>query len=169
MCKCTDLTHEEVRGFIRDKELKSLPAVMQELGWKSSGGCPSCQPALNYYLIAQWPGAYKDDYQARYINERVHANIQKDGTYSVVPRMWGGVTTPDELRVIADVADRYKLMVKVTGGQRIDLLGVKKADLPAVWAQLLNAGMVSGFAYAKGLPCPVARAIARKPPSRTLA
>ncbi|MCW2316512.1 nitrite reductase (NADH) large subunit [Rhodoblastus acidophilus] len=151
MCKCTDLTHEEVRGFIREKQLKSLPAVMQELGWKSSGGCPSCQPALNYYLIATWPGEDRDDYQARFINERVHANIQKDGTYSVVPRMWGGVTTPDELRVIADLADRYKLMVKVTGGQRIDLLGVKKADLPAVWAQLLNAGMVSGFAYAKGL------------------
>jgi nitrite reductase (NADH) large subunit len=151
ICKCTDLTHEEVRGFIREKQLKSLPAVMQELGWKSSGGCPSCQPALNYYLLAQWPGEYKDDYQARYINERVHANIQKDGTYSVVPRMWGGLTTPDELRVIADVADRYKLMVKVTGGQRIDLLGVKKQDLPAVWAQLLSAGMVSGFAYAKGL------------------
>jgi len=151
MCKCTDLTHEEVRGLIRDKQLKSLPAVMQELGWKSSGGCPSCQPALNYYLIAQWPGEYRDDSKARFINERVHANIQKDGTYSVVPRMWGGVTTPDELRVIADVAERYRLDIKVTGGQRIDLLGVRKDDLPAVWAQLLGAGMVSGFAYAKGL------------------
>ncbi|MCW2283255.1 nitrite reductase (NADH) large subunit [Rhodoblastus acidophilus] len=152
MCKCTDLTHEEVRGFIRDKQLKSLPAVMQELGWKSSGGCPSCQPALNYYLVAQWPGEYRDDYQARFINERVHANIQKDGTYSVVPRMWGGMTTPDELRAIADVADRFAIpAVKVTGGQRIDLLGVKKQDLPAVWASLNAAGMVSGFAYAKGL------------------
>jgi nitrite reductase (NADH) large subunit len=152
MCKCTDLTHEEVRGFIKAKALKSLPAVMQELGWKSSGGCPSCQPALNYYLVCDWPGEYQDDYQARYINERVHANIQKDGTYSVVPRMWGGVTTPDELRAIADVADRFKIpMVKVTGGQRVDLLGVKKQDLPAVWAQLNAAGMVSGFAYAKGL------------------
>lgn len=152
MCKCTDLTHEEVRGFIKSKELKSLPAVMQELGWKSSGGCPSCQPALNYYLVCDWPGEYADDYQARFINERVHANIQKDGTFSVVPRMWGGVTTPDELRAIADVADRFKIpMVKVTGGQRIDLLGVKKQDLPAVWAELNAAGMVSGFAYAKGL------------------
>jgi nitrite reductase (NADH) large subunit len=152
MCKCTDLTHEEVRGFIKSKQLKSLPAVMQELGWKSSGGCPSCQPALNYYLVCDWPGEYTDDYQARYINERVHANIQKDGTFSVVPRMWGGVTTPDELRAIADVADRFSIpTVKVTGGQRIDLLGVKKQDLPAVWAQLNSAGLVSGFAYAKGL------------------
>jgi nitrite reductase (NADH) large subunit len=152
MCKCIDLTHGEVRGFILSKTLKSLPAVMQELGWKTSCGCPSCRPALNYYLLCAWPYDYKDDQQSRYINERVHANIQKDGTFSVVPRMWGGVTTPDELRAIADVADRFKIpTVKVTGGQRIDLLGVRKEDLPAVWAQLNAAGLVSGQAYAKGL------------------
>jgi nitrite reductase (NADH) large subunit len=152
MCKCTDLTHSEVRGFILSKELKSVPAVMQELAWKTSCGCPSCRPALNYYLLCAWPGEYTDDAQSRYINERVHANIQKDGTFSVVPRMWGGLTTPDELRAIADVADRFKIpTVKVTGGQRIDLLGVRKEDLPAVWAQLNSAGLVSGAAYAKGL------------------
>ena len=73
----------------------------------------------------------------RFINERAHANIQKDGTFSVVPRMWGGVTTPAELRAIADAAEKYDIpMVKVTGGQRIDLLGVKKEDLPAMWADL---------------------------------
>ncbi len=120
--------------------------------WKTLNGCHSCRPALNYYLLATWPGEYRDDQQSRYINERVHANIQKDGTYSVVPRMWGGVTTPDELRAIADVADKFNIpTVKVTGGQRIDLLGVKKEDLPAVWADLNDAGMVSGHAYAKGL------------------
>jgi nitrite reductase (NADH) large subunit len=152
MCKCIDLTHKEVRGFIVSKQLKSLPAVMQELGWKTSCGCPSCRPALNYYLVCAWPGEYSDDAQSRFINERVHANIQKDGTFSVVPRMWGGLTTPDELRAIADVADRFKIpTVKVTGGQRIDLLGVRKEDLPAVWAHLGAAGMVSGQAYAKGL------------------
>ncbi len=152
MCKCTDLTHEETRGFIASKKLASLPAVMQELGWKSSCGCPSCRPALNYYLLCAWPLEYKDDAQSRFVNERVHANIQKDGTFSVVPRMWGGLTTPDELRAIADVAERFDIpTVKVTGGQRIDLLGVKKEDLPAVWAQLNKAGLVSGHAYAKGL------------------
>lgn len=152
MCKCTDLTHDEVRGFIASKNLKSVPAVMQELGWKTSCGCASCRPALNYYLLAAWPGEYRDDPQSRFINERVHANIQKDGTFSVVPRMWGGLTTVQELRTIADVAERYDVRtIKVTGGQRIDLLGIRKEDLPAVWAELNAAGMVSGAAYAKGL------------------
>ncbi len=152
MCKCTDHTHEDVRRLIKAMGLKSIPAVMQELGWKSVGGCHSCRPALNYYLLADWPLDYRDDRQSRFVNERNHANIQKDGTYSVVPRMWGGVTTPDELRAIADAADKYSVpMVKVTGGQRIDLLGVRKQDLPAIWADLNHAGMVSGHAYAKGL------------------
>ena len=152
MCKCTDLTHEEVRGLIVSRRLDTMPAVMQELGWKTSCGCPSCRPALNYYLLCAFPLDYKDDAQSRFINERAHANIQKDGTFSVVPRMWGGLTTPNELRAIADVADKFKIpTVKVTGGQRIDLLGVKKQDLPAVWAHLNAAGLVSGHAYAKAL------------------
>jgi nitrite reductase (NADH) large subunit len=152
MCKCTDHTHEDVRRLIKSMGLKSIPAVMQDLGWKTVGGCASCRPALNYYLMADWPLEYRDDRQSRFVNERNHANIQKDGTYSVVPRMWGGVTTPSELRAIADAADRYNVpMVKVTGGQRIDLLGVRKDDLPAIWADLNAAGMVSGHAYAKGL------------------
>jgi nitrite reductase (NADH) large subunit len=152
MCKCTDHTHEDVRRMIKAQGLKSIPAVMQDLGWKTVGGCASCRPALNYYLLSDWPLDYRDDRQSRFVNERNHANIQKDGTYSVVPRMWGGVTTPAELRAIADAADRYNVpMVKVTGGQRIDLLGVKKEDLPAIWADLNDAGMVSGHAYAKGL------------------
>ena len=152
MCKCTDHTHEDVRRLIKSLGLKSIPAVMQDLGWRSVGGCASCRPALNYYLIADWPTEYQDDRQSRFVNERNHANIQKDGTYSVVPRMWGGVTTPAELRAIADAADKYNVpMVKVTGGQRIDLLGVRKQDLPAMWQDLNAAGMVSGHAYSKGL------------------
>ena len=121
---------------------------MQELGWKTSCGCPTCRPALNYYLLCAWPGEYRDDAQSRFINERVHANIQKDGTFSVVPRMWGGLTTPDELRAIADVADRFKIpTVKVTGGQRIDLLGVQKGG-PAGGvgaAQRRGAGLRAGL------------------------
>jgi nitrite reductase (NADH) large subunit len=100
-------------------------------------------------LISTWPHEAEDDPQSRFINERAHANIQKDGTYSVVPRMYGGVTTPDQLRKIADVADKYAVpMVKVTGGQRIDLLGIKKEDLPKVWADL---DMPSGYAYGKSI------------------
>ncbi|MEQ9335410.1 nitrite reductase large subunit NirB [Thalassobaculum sp.] len=152
MCGCTDLGHDDVRRLIAAKALKSIPQLMQALEWRTSCGCAKCRPALNYYLIAAWPGEYEDDSQSRFINERVHANIQRDGTYSVVPRMWGGVTTPSELRAIADVADKFAIpTVKVTGGQRIDLLGVKKQDLPAVWADLNAAGLVSGHAYAKGL------------------
>jgi len=152
MCGCTTLGHDDVRRLIKAKALKSIYAVMQELEWKTSCGCSKCRPALNYYLVCDWPGEYADDYQSRFINERVHANIQKDGTYSVVPRMWGGVTSAKELRAIADVVDKFNIpTVKVTGGQRIDMLGIKKDDLPAVWADLGQAGFVSGHAYAKGL------------------
>ncbi len=152
MCGCTDLGHADVRRLIVAQNLTSIPSLMQSLEWKTSCGCAKCRPALNYYLLATWPGQYEDDNQSRFINERVHANIQKDGTYSVVPRMWGGMTSAKELRAIADVADKFAIpAVKCTGGQRIDLLGVKKEDLPAVWADLNAAGMVSGAAYAKGL------------------
>ena len=152
ICGCCDLSHEDIRRLIKSQELKSQDAVWQELGWKTRNGCHVCRPAINYYLLADWPVEYQDDPQSRFVNERKHANIQKDGTFSVVPRMWGGITTPDELRAIADAADKYAVpTVKVTGGQRIDLLGVKSADLPHMWADLNKAGLVSGHAYSKGL------------------
>ena len=149
MCGCTELTHEEVRKAVRQQKLLSIPAAMKFLEWRTPDGCASCRPALNYYLISTWPHEAEDDPQSRFVNERSHANIQKDGTYSVVPRMWGGSTSAAELRRIADVVDKYKIpTVKVTGGQRIDLLGVKKQDLPGVWADL---AMPSGHAYGKAL------------------
>jgi nitrite reductase (NADH) large subunit len=152
MCDCTAAGHDEVRKAIVARSLKSMAAVRDAFGWKKPEGCHKCRPALNYYLLCAWPGEYSDDAQSRFVNERVHANIQKDGTYSVVPRMWGGLTTPAELHAIASVAEKFSIpTVKVTGGQRIDLLGVKKEDLPAVWGDLNKAGLVSGHAYAKGL------------------
>ncbi len=152
MCACTDHSHKVVREAIVSRHLTSKEAVFAEMDWKTPTGCDKCRPAVNYYLISSHPHEAHDDPQSRFINERAHANIQKDGTYSVVPRMWGGLTTPGELRAIADAAEKYHVpTVKVTGGQRIDLLGVKKEDLPKMWADLNAAGMVSGHAYGKSI------------------
>lgn len=152
MCKCTSFGHDDVRREIVAQTMRSIPEVMQKLHWTTPDGCSSCRPALNYYLLCALPGDYVDDQQSRFVNERLHANIQKDGTYSVVPRMWGGLTNPTELRAIADVVEKFNApMVKVTGGQRLDIFGIKKEDLPAVWADLNAAGMVSGHAYGKAL------------------
>ncbi|TAH12643.1 MAG: NAD(P)/FAD-dependent oxidoreductase [Curvibacter sp.] len=149
MCSCTDHGHQAVRDAIVAHKYLTIAQVQQGLGWKTPNGCASCRPALNYYVTSSWPKEAKDDPQSRFINERSHANIQKDGTYSVIPRMWGGETTAAELRRIADAADKYKVpTIKVTGGQRIDLLGVKKEDLVGIWKDI---GMPSGHAYAKAL------------------
>lgn len=149
VCGCTDKSHEQVREEIRSHKYLNIPDAMRGMGWKTPNGCATCRPALNYYLISTWPHEAVDDPQSRFINERVHANIQKDGTYSVIPRMYGGVTSSAQLRKIADVADKYQVpMVKVTGGQRIDLLGVKKEDLTSMWADL---DMPSGYAYGKSI------------------
>ncbi len=152
LCKCTEFSHEEIRVAITTQNLKTLPELMEKLAWKTPDGCAKCRPALNYYLLSALPAEYEDDSRSRYINERVHANIQKDGTYSVIPRIWGGVTSPAELRSIADIADKYQVpTVKITGGQRIDLLGVTKENLPKMWGDLVAAGFVSGHAYGKSL------------------
>ncbi len=149
MCGCTDHGHQAVREAIVSSKLLTIDSVYKALDWKTPNGCASCRPAINYYVTSSWPKEAKDDPQSRFINERSHANIQKDGTYSVIPRMWGGETTADELRRIANAVDKYKIpTVKVTGGQRIDLLGVKKEDLVNVWKDI---GMPSGHAYAKAL------------------
>lgn len=152
MCTCTDHAHDEIRSAILDLEMKSIRAVMDRLEWKSPDGCNKCRPALNFYLLTAWPGEYVDDNQARFINERAHANIQRDGSYSVVPRIWGGETTPAQLKAIAEIAEKYRVpTVHITGGQRIDLLGVVKENLPAMWGDLSAAGFVSGHAYGKAI------------------
>lgn len=152
LCSCTEASHDEVRATIRERGLKSIPEVVQALGWKTPDGCHKCRPALNYYLLAAWPREYRDDPQSRFINERAHGNIQRDGSFSVVPRLWGGLVTPAELRAIADVAEKYRVPeMKITGGQRIDLFGIPKERLPDVWRDLTAAGFVSGHAYGKAL------------------
>jgi nitrite reductase (NADH) large subunit len=152
VCGCTEHSHDDVIRAIAEHELKDMRAVFDFLEWKTPDGCATCRPALNYYLLARWPEEYQDDAQSRFINERAHGNIQKDGTYSVVPRMFGGLCTPSDLRAIADVCDKYDVPeMKVTGGQRIDLFGVKKEDLPPMWKDLTDAGFVSGHAYGKAM------------------
>jgi nitrite reductase (NADH) large subunit len=149
ICGCTTLSRDEVVVEIREKGLRSTKEVMNVLGWSSEEGCSKCRPALNYYLGMIYPTEYEDERESRFVNERMHANIQKDGTFSVVPTMYGGVTNSNDLRKIADVVDKYEIpLVKLTGGQRIDLLGVKKEDLPNVWEDL---DMPSGYAYGKSL------------------
>jgi len=130
---------------IRSRGIKSVSEVFSQLSDGKED--PSSKVGLASLLKTLWPGEYEDERDARFINDRVHANIQKDGTFSVVPRIYGGVTTADELMRIAQVAVKYNVpMVKFTGGQRIDLLGIKKNDLPNVWKEL---GMPSGHAYTK--------------------
>ncbi|MFT4402268.1 NADPH-nitrite reductase [Bacillus sp. SW14] len=149
ICGCTTLSRDEIVEEIKAKGLSHTREIMNVLGWKTPEGCSKCRPALNYYLGMINPTKYEDDRTSRFVNERMHANIQKDGTYSVVPRMYGGVTNSTDLRKIADVVDKYEIpLVKMTGGQRIDLIGVKKEDLPRVWKDL---DMPSGYAYGKTL------------------
>ena len=131
---------------IRTQDLRSVAEVFAALAPEGEEDAKS-KMGLASLLKLIWGADAPDDREGRFINDRVHANIQKDGTFSVVPQMKGGVTTPEQLRRIADVAEKYSVpMVKLTGGQRIDLLGIKKEDLPKVWADL---GMPSGFAYGK--------------------
>jgi nitrite reductase [NAD(P)H] large subunit len=147
LCACVPFPQEQLREIIRSQRLRSVQDVLDIYG--NGLGCEVCKPALSYLIDVIWCGEHDEDRSARFINDRVHANIQKDGTFSVVPRMRGGVTSPAELRRIADVAEKYNVpMVKVTGSQRLDLLGVKKSDLPKIWADL---GMPSGQAYTKGV------------------
>jgi nitrite reductase (NADH) large subunit len=147
LCKCVPFGEEKLRDILRSQRLRSVQEVLDIYG--NGHGCEVCKPALSYMMDMLWCGDHDEDRSARFINDRVHANIQKDGTFSVVPRMRGGVTSARELRRIADVAEKYNVpMVKITGSQRIDLLGVKKSDLPSIWADL---GMASGQAYTKGV------------------
>ncbi|MDH2881753.1 nitrite reductase large subunit NirB [Bacillus cytotoxicus] len=149
MCGCTSLSRDEVVAAIHEKALKSPKEVRNVLGFVQEDGCSKCRPALNYYLRMTNPEEYADDKASRFVNERMNGNIQHDGTFSVIPRMYGGVTNADDLMRIAEVAKKYDVpLIKITGASRIGLYGVKKEDLPNVWADL---DMTSGYAYAKSL------------------
>jgi nitrite reductase (NADH) large subunit len=147
LCPCRKLTRGDIVELVRDCGAKSVSEVSEACG--AGRECGGCKPGIAYLVSELNDNRHREERHAKFINDRVHANIQNDGTFSVVPRIYGGVTSPDELRRIADVADKYEVpMVKITGGQRIDLLGIRKEDLPAVWEDL---GMPSGHAYAKAV------------------
>jgi nitrite reductase (NADH) large subunit len=147
VCECIPFPKEKLRNIIKSQNLKKVQDVLEIYG--NGIGCAACKPALSFIVDEVWCGDYEEQRSARFINDRVHANIQRNGTFSVIPRMRGGVTSPEQLRKIADVAEKYKVpMVKVTGSQRLDLLGVQKEDLPKIWAEL---DMTSGYAYAKAV------------------
>lgn len=149
LCRCTSLSRDEVIAEIKEKGLTSIKEVMNVLDWENDEGCTKCRPALNYYLGMVYMDEYKDDRDSRLVNEKMHANIQKDGSYTVIPRMYGGVTSAQDLKKIGEVAEKYNVpLVKLTGGQRIGLFGVKKEDLPSIWSDL---EMPSGYAYGKTL------------------
>lgn len=136
----------ELMRRIRELELHSVSSVFAALAPEGREDAGS-KMALSSLLHMMWGDEFVDERDGRFINDRVHGNIQRDGSFSVVPQLKGGVTSAEQLRKIADVADKYRIpMIKLTGGQRIDLLGVRKEDLPLVWADL---GMPSGYAYGK--------------------
>ena len=153
ICSCTTLGHKEIRTAINEGEFETVYDVFSKLSWKTADGCAKCRPAINFYLLVKYnDDKYKNDKRSALVNDRMFANIQKDGTYSVVPRIWGGLTSPKELKDIADIAVKYNVpTVKFTGGQRLDMLGIKKEQLAPMWQDLNDAGFVSGQAYAKGL------------------
>jgi nitrite reductase (NADH) large subunit len=139
------LNKTELIKAIRERGLKSVSSVFAALA--NGVEDAASKPALASLLITLWNKEYVDERDARFINDRVHGNIQKDGTFSVVPEMPGGVCTPAELKRIADAAVKFNVpLVKVTGGQRIDLVGVKKEDLPGIWTEI---GMPAGYAWGK--------------------
>jgi nitrite reductase (NADH) large subunit len=149
LCSCTDKSSEEVRLYVRSlTAVQSVDEVRNALGFKSS--CESCGQAINYYLYSQFNEKYQHSSEDRPHNEMMHANLQNDGTYSIVPQMAAGLTTPDELKALADIAVKYEVpTVKLTGGQRVDLLGITKENLKPIWDEIAGAGMRSGFAYGK--------------------
>lgn len=147
ICGCTDLTRDQIVTQIRAKGLKTSKEVRHVLNFKNKGGCPKCRPAINYYLNMVYPHDHEDEKESRFANERYHANIQNDGTFSVIPQMRGGVTDADQLIRLGEVAKKYNVpLVKVTGSQRVGLYGLKKEELPLVWDDL---GMRSASAYGK--------------------
>ena len=154
ICSHFNYSRADLFNIIMVKRLKSMDEVMREAGNdKSAVGCELCKPVVASIMASLWNRHVMDKttHGLQETNDRFLGNIQRDGTYSVVPRVSGGEITPDKLVVIGEVAQKYNLYTKITGGQRIDLFGAQKQDLLDIWGQLVAGGMESGHAYAKSL------------------
>ncbi|WP_421873489.1 nitrite reductase large subunit NirB [Marinoscillum sp.] len=149
LCAHFDYTRQELYSLIKIKEIKSFNELLDLYG--SGDGCETCKPAVASLLASIWNEPILKQDTIQDTNDRFLANIQKGGSYSVVPRVPGGEITPDKLIVIGQVAKKYDLYTKITGGQRIDMFGAKLNDLPKIWRELIDAGFESGHAYGKSL------------------
>jgi nitrite reductase (NADH) large subunit len=151
LCEHFDLSRQELFDLIRVRRYTSFPEVVLAHG--RGRGCDICKPTIGSILASLSNGPILEDEQASLqdTNDHFLANIQKNGTYSVVPRVPGGEITPDGLIAIGEVARDYGLYTKITGGQRIDLFGARVEQLPAIWKRLIDAGFESGHAYGKAL------------------
>lgn len=151
VCEHFNYSRQELYDVVKLKELKSFDQVIDTLG--KGDGCETCKPAISSILASLWNDMIlkKGNDTAQDSNDRYLANIQKGGTYSVVPRIPGGEITPDRLIVIGQIAKKYNLYTKITGGQRIDMFGAHVGDLPDIWEELIDAGFESGHAYGKAL------------------
>ncbi|MBL7697761.1 MAG: nitrite reductase large subunit [Chitinophagaceae bacterium] len=151
LCEHFSYSRQELYDLVKIKQLKNYNDVLDELG--KGDGCEVCRPAISSILASLWNELVikKENATSQDTNDRFLANIQKGGTYSVVPRIPGGEITPDKLIVIGNVAKKYNLYTKITGGQRIDMFGAHVSDLPDIWKELTDAGFESGHAYGKAL------------------
>ncbi len=149
ICSHFDYTRQELFDLIKIKEIKSYDSLLEEHG--TGDGCETCKPAVASLLASIWNDLILKQDTIQDTNDRFLANIQKGGSYSVVPRVPGGEITPDKLIAMGQVAKKYDLYTKITGGQRIDMFGAKINDLPKIWRELIDAGFESGHAYGKSL------------------
>ncbi|MGH7238120.1 MAG: nitrite reductase (NAD(P)H), partial [Candidatus Saccharimonadales bacterium] len=149
ICEHFDYSRQELFDLVKINKLKNYDVVLDHFG--KGDGCEVCKPVVASILSSLWNDVIVKQDTIQDSNDRYLANIQKGGTYSVVPRIPGGEITPDKLIVIGQVAKKYGLYTKITGGQRIDLFGAHVNDLPEIWKELTGAGFESGHAYGKAL------------------
>ena len=149
LCEHFDYSRQELFDLLKINDIRSYDAALNQFG--TGDGCETCKPALGSILAGLWNDLIVKQNTIQDTNDRYLANIQKGGSYSVVPRIAGGEVTPEQLMVIGRVAKKYGLYTKITGGQRIDMFGAHVSDLPDIWEELINAGFESGHAYGKSL------------------